>query len=125
MPSTTAVDEFVSLVEQGMFVEAMERFYADDAVVEENLSSTRRGKEGLIQHERGVLRMWKTVEARCEGAPLINGDAVAIHWQFRFEAANGASVSLDEIALQRWRGDQLVHERFYYDPAQMTPKQPG
>jgi len=26
---------------------------------------------------------------------------------------------MDELALQRWRGEQVVEERFFYDPRQM------
>lgn len=27
----------------------------------------------------------------------------------------------DELALQRWRGDRVAEERFYYDPTQLSP----
>jgi hypothetical protein len=27
---------------------------------------------------------------------------------------------LEEIAWQTWRGDQLIEERFFYDPKQMA-----
>jgi hypothetical protein len=27
---------------------------------------------------------------------------------------------LDELSLQRWNGDSIVDEQFYYDPAQMS-----
>jgi hypothetical protein len=26
---------------------------------------------------------------------------------------------MEELAHQRWRGDRIVEERFYYDPAQL------
>jgi hypothetical protein len=26
---------------------------------------------------------------------------------------------LDEVALQRWNGERIVEEQFYYDPAQL------
>jgi hypothetical protein len=26
-------------------------------------------------------------------------------------------VRIEEIALQQWRGDRIVHERFFYDPS--------
>jgi hypothetical protein len=32
---------------------------------------------------------------------------------------------MDELALQRWRGDRIVEERFYYDPAQLAAAKPA
>jgi hypothetical protein len=33
--------------------------------------------------------------------------------------ATGRTRRLDELARQRWQGDRIVEERFYYDPAQL------
>jgi hypothetical protein len=45
-----------------------------------------------------------------------------IHWVFEFTARDGAAIRLDELALQRWQGDRIAQERFYYDPIQMRPR---
>ena len=49
---------------------------------------------------------------------LIDGDLVMINWVFEFTAENGQKMIMDEVALQRWDGDRIVAEQFYYDPAQ-------
>ncbi|MFL4992814.1 MAG: nuclear transport factor 2 family protein, partial [Microvirga sp.] len=53
------------------------------------------------------------------GPSLIEGDHVATRWRFSFTNAEGIIRTLDEIAWQTWRGDQLIEERFYYDPKQL------
>ena len=48
---------------------------------------------------------------------LVDGDDVAIHWVFEFTTRpDGKVLRFDEVALQRWRGDRIVEESFFYDP---------
>ena len=39
----------------------------------------------------------------------------------KVESLEGAKTRMDELAYQRWEGDQVVEEKFYYDPAQVAP----
>jgi ketosteroid isomerase-like protein len=118
MPSRERVRQFVESVEAGRFVEAIEEFYADDATMQENLDPPRRGKAALLAHERAVLAASKTARAEPDSLWWVEGDRVAIRWVFEFTRPDGRRVRLDEMALQLWRGDMIVEERFYYDPAQ-------
>ena len=38
-------------------------------------------------------------------------------WVFDFTDAADRSFRIDELTLQTWRGERIVRERFYYDPA--------
>ena len=53
---------------------------------------------------------------------------VAAVGQQEFELALAVDVSIsvdaDELALQRWRGEQIAEEQFFYDPAQRVPRSP-
>jgi hypothetical protein len=119
MPSQDVVDRFVSTVVGGDFTGAIERFYAEGASMRENQAEPRVGRDGLVAHERGMMAAFKSITAECIGQPAISGDRVAIHWRFRFAPAQGAERALEEIAWQRWDGDRIVEEMFFYDPAQM------
>jgi len=118
MPGRDTVESLVALVEAGRFVEAMERFYADDATMQENHRPPRVGKPALLAHERGVMASAAGVTARCVRPLLVEGEHVVVRWVFEFTAADGRRSRLEELAWQRWRGDQIVQEQFFYDPAQ-------
>jgi hypothetical protein len=32
---------------------------------------------------------------------------------------------MDELAYQRWEGERIAEETFFYDPAQLVPKRNG
>lgn len=125
MPSPDTLKRFVAMVERGAFLEAIEAFYAPAATMQENFSPPRVGKATLLANERKVLVGTRTVTSQCVGPVLVNGDVVVIRWVFHFTGNDGRVLRIEELAYQRWEGEQIVQEQFFYDPAQMkTPMPP-
>jgi ketosteroid isomerase-like protein len=118
MPSKKIVDAFIASVVSGRHVEAIERFYAPHASMQENMSPPREGRDTLVASERAALARHKEIATRPVDFYAIDGDRVVIHWIFDFTTLDEKQFSLDEISMQRWEGDNIVEERFYYDPAQ-------
>jgi ketosteroid isomerase-like protein len=119
MPSRATVQAFISLVEAGRYVEAIEQYYAADASMQENDAPPRKGREALVKHEREVMTSFKSIRTLPVETFLVDGDRVVIHWTFEFARLDGKVLRLEEIALQRWRGEEIVEERFFFDPRQM------
>jgi hypothetical protein len=121
MPGQDVVNQFVETVLAGDFVGALEHFYDEHASARENQDAPRVGRDYLVAHERGVMGSFQTITCEILGAPLIANDHVAIQWRFEFLLGGGQSVTLQEVAWQRWSGDRIVEETFFYDPKQMIP----
>ena len=120
MPSRQTVEAFAALVEAGDYVSAIEQFCAPDASTRENNSDPVIGRDTLMAKERGVMAAFRKIEAVRLGPSLIDGDHVAARWKFTFTGADGRVRVLEEIAWQTWRDEQLIEERFFYDPRQMA-----
>lgn len=118
MPRQSTLDAFVALVVSGQHDEAIARFYRDDASMQENLDPPRKGRDGLIARERAVLAQFKEIRSTCAGPVLRDRDHVVIRWVFEFVRQDGSSWTMDELAYQRWDGEKIAEERFYYDPSQ-------
>jgi ketosteroid isomerase-like protein len=119
MPSRDVVEAFAKRLEDGDFVGAILDYYTPDAATYENQAEPLVGRDKLVAKERGVLAAFKEVKAVRIGSSPSEGDHVATRWRFSFTNAEGIIRTLDEIAWQTWRGDQLIEERFYYDPKQL------
>jgi hypothetical protein len=119
MPSREIVEAFAKRVEGCDFVGAIEQFYASDAATYENQAEPMVGRDKLAAKERSVLAAFKEVKAVRIGPSLIEGNNVATRWRFSFTNAEGVTRTLEEIAWQTWRGDELIQERFFYDPKQL------
>ncbi len=118
MPSLQVVEEFVALVEASRGIDALERFYADDARVRENQGEPRVGKPALLAGETAAQAAVTDMTARCIRPLLVAGDVVVLRWVFAYRDSKGRAVRFEELAYQRWRGDTIADEQFFYDPAQ-------
>ena len=77
MPSRERVEAFVARVEQDAFVEAMQAFYSDDAIAQENGDPPRVGLENLIAHERAALARVK-IHTMAGSWFMVDGDRVVM-----------------------------------------------
>jgi ketosteroid isomerase-like protein len=132
MPTRERVKSLIAMVEQGHFVDAIQRFYHKNATMQENLHPVRQGLPTLIAGEEKVLKTFKEVRTMPVKHYMVEGDRSVINWVFIFTAHDGRSFRQDELAWQRWDGDRIIEERFYYDPAQQilverrkSPRTPG
>jgi ketosteroid isomerase-like protein len=120
MPDRHVVEAFAAAVESNDHVGAIQRFYAPDASTRENQNPPRHGRDMLAAREAAVLASVAGVKTTRLSPIFIDGDRSAIHWRFEFTPKdNGPQKVMEEIALQTWRGNELIEERFFYDPAQM------
>ena len=119
MPSRERVQEFIATVERGDHVGAIERFYTEDASMQENSATPRMGRTLLVEFEKSALARLKEMKTRKVKTWLLDGDHVVINWVFEMTDHNGHTRILDELALQEWSGDRILHERFYYDSARL------
>src|SRR6266581_2383869 len=122
MPTAETLERFIALVEQNAHVEAVESFYTADASMQENQSTPRVGRDAHVANERRVLSKSKGLTSRCVRPVFVSGDRVVIRWIFRFEWFDGTVTQMEELAYQRWQGERIAEETFFYDPAQRVPR---
>jgi hypothetical protein len=121
MPSAKTLDLFIARVEQNAHDEAIEEFYTQNASMRENMAAPRVGRDLLVEHEKRVLARARSVKSTCVRPVFVNGDRVVIRWVFEFEWKDGSGTRMEELAYQRWEGDRIAEEQFFYDPAQRQP----
>jgi hypothetical protein len=122
MPKIETLERFIARVEQNAHAEAVEEFYTTDASMQENQAIPRIGREAHVVAERSLLSKVKTLTSQCVRPPFLSGDRVVIRWVFRFEWLDGTVTHMEELAYQRWDGERIAEETFFYDPVQRIPK---
>jgi ketosteroid isomerase-like protein len=121
MPTRERVQAFVALVEGAHYVEALEQFYHPDASMQDNQRPPRVGRDLLIADERATMARFASMKTDPVTDLFVDGDKVVIRWRFTFTPSEGPPMVMEEIALQRWAGDRIAEERFFYDPRQTRP----
>lgn len=125
MPSQATLDRFIARVEQNAHVEAIEEFYAPHATMQENDLPPRVGRDVLVANEAAVMARARSVKSTCVRPVLVNGAHVVVRWIFEFEFKDGSRIRMEELAWQRWEGERIAEEKFFYDPRQLKPLSGG
>jgi ketosteroid isomerase-like protein len=124
MPHPETLERFVARVEENAHDDAIAEFYAENASMQENQSAPRVGRDTLVARERAVLARARSVHTTCVRPVFVNGDKVVVRWIFEFEWQDGTRTRMEELAYQRWDGERIAEETFFYDPAQLVPRKP-
>jgi len=122
VPNQETIERFIARVESNQHDQAIAEFYTEDASMRENQAEPRKGRNKLVAGEQALLAKARSVESECVRPFFVSGDLVIIRWKFRFVWLDGSSMEMEEIAYQRWNGNQIAEEQFFYDPAQRAAK---
>ena len=125
MPTAETLERFIAMVERNEHAEACEVFYTADASMQENQEPPRRGRAAHVANERRVLARARSVRSQCVRPAFVHGNHVVIRWIFDFDWLDGSATHMEELAYQRWDGERIAEETFFYDPAQRVPKKPA
>jgi hypothetical protein len=125
MPTTDTLDRFIARVESNAHDVAIEEFYTEQATMQENQAPPRVGRAAHVANEHIVLGRAAAMRSECVRPVFVHGDRVVIRWRFHFEWKDGTVTDMEELAYQRWEGERIAEERFFYDPAQRVPKRPA
>jgi ketosteroid isomerase-like protein len=122
MPTAETLERFIARVEQNAHAEAIEEFYTTNASMQENQATPRVGRDAHVANEHRVLAKAKPLTSTCVRPVFVSGDRVVIRWIFQFEWRDGTVTRMEELAYQRWEGERIAEETFFYDPAQRIPR---
>ncbi|MBW8777716.1 MAG: nuclear transport factor 2 family protein [Burkholderiales bacterium] len=122
MPSPQTLERFIAMVESNDHVQACELFYTEQSTMQENQGTPRIGRDAHVANERQVMARAESVTSTCVRPVLVDGDHVVIRWIFRFAWRDGSVTRMEELAWQRWEGERIAEETFFYDPAQRAPR---
>jgi hypothetical protein len=125
MPTPETLERFIARVEENAHVDAIREFYTEDASMQENMAPPRKGRDALVAREAATLARVSSVRSTCVRPAFLNGDHVVVRWIFEFTWKDGSTGRIEELAYQRWEGDRIAQEQFFYDPSQFAPSKPA
>lgn len=108
--------DIYNMLGQGQLLEAFDKYYADDVVMTEP-RGTREGKNVCRDYEVNFLNSvaeFHNLEVTKVAADEANG-VTFVESMMDVTFKDGNRVQMEQVAVQQWRGDQIVHERFYYE----------
>jgi ketosteroid isomerase-like protein len=114
-PQVSALDtELNQAILSGKVMEAFEKFYAHDCVMQENSEAPRVGKDANREVEKAFMDSVQEFHGASLLSSAVNGDRTYSEWEYDITFKGGKRMKMNQIAVRQWKNGQVAHERFYY-----------
>jgi hypothetical protein len=115
IPQTADLDRQLNeTILKGDILGAFDKFYAENVVMQENLTEPFVGKALNRKREADFLASVEQFHGAALLSSAVNDDVSFGEWEFDATYKGGTRVKLTQVAVRRWKSGQVVHERFYY-----------
>jgi len=109
------VDGLVKMVGEGKIMDAFEKYYADNVIMQENENTPRVGKDVNREYEKafvgGIIEFHN---AKTLGVAV--GDNYSTVESFMdVTHKDWGRVARTQVAVQKWENGKIINEKFYYD----------
>ena len=111
------VIELNTMIQSGKLMDAFEKYYHPEVVMQENNDEPTIGKDANRERELQVLKQQSETIEKFHGhvnAVTEGEDVTMVEWTFDMTFKGGMQVKQDQIAVQKWQDGQIISERFYY-----------
>ena len=120
MTSTTNISERVEqlkdYINSGKILEAMNEFYHEDVVMQENSEAPTEGLAANIEREKQFLSIVKQWNWTKWHATAVNDaeNVSFVEYSFEFINTDDQTIVYEQAVVQRWRDGKIISERFYH-----------
>lgn len=109
---------FQQMMNEKGSMEAFEKYYSEQCVVTEVPTGVVRN--GKAEQRKAIQEWFASVqEFHGGGVGAITANeaeaTTSIESWFDITFKNGHRTSLKEVGIQKWKGDQIIDEKFYYN----------
>jgi len=106
---------------KGKMLDAFEKYYHKNVVMVEATGEARKGKDSNREFQKQFMTTIKEMHGMGINALTSNekeGITMVESW-IDATMADGNRAKMEEVSVQKWQGDQIIHERFYYNAAKV------
>lgn len=110
----TLIHELNEMVLQGKPLEAFEKFYADDVIMQENDNPPTVGKIANRQREEDFFSSLVDFRSAKVLDVASSDNTTMVKWQYDYTHKDWGVRNYRQISVQHWRGNQIAREEFFY-----------
>ncbi len=107
------------MVLSGQLMEAFKKYYHEDVVMIEGSGESTAGKDANREREKEFLASVSAFHGAGVTAITANEAAKVSMAEVWMDVTfqDGNRMKMEQITVQRWEGDHIINERFYYNAA--------
>ena len=111
------VEKLNSLIKEGKIMEAFEKYYGEEVVIQVNGNPPVIGKDKNRRRELIFLQeIEKLNSAEIKSVTFgVAGDNVSMtEWAMNIENKSGEDKTMYRVNVQHWKDDRIINERLYF-----------
>jgi len=108
------IEDLNQMILQGKNVDAFEKYYHNDVVMQENNQAPTVGKDSNREREMQAMGMIEAFHSAEVKATAIGDNVTMTEWEMDLTYKGAPRAIMYQISVQRWKEGQIIHERFYY-----------
>lgn len=109
------LEDLFSYIRGGRILDAIQEFYAEDVVMQENSLPPTVGREANLERENQFLstvKEWKRFDVTAKG---IGENVTFYETVMDWVTTDGTPVHAEQVVVAQWRHGKITHERFYHN----------
>jgi len=103
------------MIIQGENLDAFEKFYSDDIVMQENDEEPTIGKEANRKRETDFVNSIIEMRAARPLNVAIGEGVTMVRWYFDYTHEEWGSMKYTQVAVQEWKNGLIVKEQYLYN----------
>ena len=111
----TQVDQLNQMILEGKVLDAFEKFYAEDVVMQDNNYPERVCKDVNRQYEEAFVTGLTEFRDAKVLSSIISDDMAVTEWWLDYSHKDWGTRNYRQLAVQRWKNGKIVEEKFYYN----------
>ena len=108
------IDDLNDLVLKGKALEAFEKYYHDEVVMQENESPPTIGKEANRKREN---EFFSSITEFRSAKPLkitVGENISMVQWQYDYTHKDWGVRNYTQVSVQEWKEGRIIKEQFFY-----------
>ena len=107
--------ELETMILNGQAMEAFEKFYSEDVVMQENSNEPVVGKDANRKREKEFFASMEEFHGAGVVGRAATGDRTYSEWWMDVTFKGAARAKTEQVAVRVWKDGLVVSERFYYN----------
>jgi len=111
------VEKLNALIKEGKIMEAFEKYYSKDVIIQVNGNAPINGKEENRKREMIFLQEIEKLNSANINSVTFGGkeDNVSMtEWLINIENKEGVKKTIYRVNVQHWKDDKIINEKLYF-----------
>jgi len=110
----TLDEQLNSMILSGQILEAFDKYYADDVVMQENDDDATVGKAANRERELAYVGSIEAFHGASVVSQAVNDNTSFSQWQTDVTYKGAPRMQSTQVAVRQWKDGQVINERFYH-----------